>query len=325
MSQPVYHEGERRVQERAGVREMASRIGRSIHPAIPDRAAAFLAARRRLVVTTVDGAGRPWVTILAGRPGFVRAVDPGTLRIEALPHAGDPAGRGLQPGSPIGTLAVDFARRHRSRVNGTVRTADGDVIVVDVDQAYANCPKYIQKRADPEEAGEASRAGSDEASRAGSDDSDAFLPASPARTASRLDAAQLALIRRADTFFIGSATPGHGADASHRGGAPGFVRATSRGILWPDYAGNSMFNTLGNIDAWPRAGLAFVDFAIGTVTQISGAAEIIWAPERAAEFPGAERLVRVAVQEVVQTERRLPAPSPVVEYSPFNPPVESAG
>jgi len=85
MSRPVYHDGERRVQERAGVRELAARIGRSIHPTIPDRAAAFLAARRRLVVATVDGAGRPWVTILSGRPGFIEAADPGTLRIEAFP------------------------------------------------------------------------------------------------------------------------------------------------------------------------------------------------------------------------------------------------
>lgn len=305
MSRSVFHEGERRVQERAGVREMAERIGRSIHPAIPDRAAAFLAARRLIVVSSVDAAGRPWVTVLSGRPGFVRAADPSTLRIEATLQPDDPAVEGLRSGRPIGTLAIDFARRHRARVNGIVRSLDRDVILVDVDQAYANCPKYIQKRGEPEDGGEAPESAPSEPS--------------PARTSTALDADQLALVRRADTFFIGTATA-HGADASHRGGTPGFVRATTRGIEWPDYAGNSMFNTLGNIDASRRAGLAFVDFATGTTVQLTGRAEIVWDAGRAAQFPGAERLVRVEVEEVAETAPRLPAPRPVIEYSPFNPP-----
>jgi len=306
MPRSIFHDGERRVQERAGVREMAARIGRSIHPTIPDRAAAFLAARRRLVVATVDGAGRLWVTLLSGRPGFVEACDPTTLRIEAFPVGGDPVAEGLRPGGSIGTLAVDFAKRHRSRVNGVVRSADGAVILVDVDQAYANCPKYIQKREEPEEGDEPSTAVPE------------TLP--PARTAA-LGSGQIDLIRRADTFFIGTAAPGHGADASHRGGAPGFVQATAGAVEWPDYAGNSMFNTLGNIEASHRAGLAFVDFATGTVVQLTGPAEIVWDAETAEQFPGAERLVRVRVEEVVETERPGLAPLPVVEYSPFNPPV----
>lgn len=310
MSRPVYHDGERRVQERAGVRELAARIGRSIHPTIPDRAAAFLLARRRLVVATVDGAGRPWVTILSGRPGFVQACDPATLRIEALPDGADPVAEGLRPSGLIGTLAVDFARRHRSRVNGVVRSAEGGTVLVDVEQAYANCPKYIQKREEPEDAGESWGSAPREKP--------------PVRTA-ELDAGQIDLIRRADTFFIGTAAPGHGADASHRGGTPGFVRATAGTVEWPEYAGNSMFNTLGNIEASRRAGLAFVDFATGTVVQLTGPAEIVWDAEHVERFPGAERLVRVQVEEVVETARRGLAPLPVVEYSPFNPPVAPEG
>lgn len=292
------------------MQEMAARIGRSIHPTIPDRAAAFLAARRRLIVATVDGASRPWVTILSGRPGFVEARDAGTLRIAAFPAGGDPAAEGLRPGGPIGTLAVDFAKRHRSRVNGLVRSVEGGVILVDVDQAYANCPKYIQKREEAEDADEPSMAAQE---------------TSPPTRAAALDAGQIDLIQRADTFFIGTAAPGHGADASHRGGGSGFVRVTAGAVEWPDYAGNSMFNTLGNIEASRRAGLAFIDFATGTVVQLTGPAEIVWDAETAERFPGAERLVRVQVEEVVESERRLLTPLPVVEYSPFNPPVAPAG
>ena len=300
----AYHEGERRVQERAGVREMAARIRRSIHPEIPDRAANFLAVRHRLVVATVDAAGRPWVTLLTGRPGFVGAPDPHTLRIEAFGESRDPAAAGLEPGNPIGTLAIDFAKRHRSRVNGIVRSAADGVVLVDVDEAYANCPKYIQRRPEPDGTGERRNGAG---------------PGPSPRVATSLNAAQLELIHRADTFFIGTAAPGIGADASHRGGNPGFVRATGRRIVWPDYAGNSMFNTLGNIASYPRAGLLFVDFDAGTTVQVTGGAEIDWSPERAAEFPGAERLVRLDVERVVQLERRLPGPWKVVEYSPFNP------
>lgn len=306
----MYHEGELRVQERAGVRQMASRIGRSIHPEIPDRAANFLSARRRLVVTTLDDERRPWVTILTGAPGFVGAPDPRTLRIASLPDPSDPARAGLEPGKPIGTLAIDFARRHRSRVNGTIRSVGGGVLLVDVEEAYANCPKYIQRRPEPGPAD-------------GLADDDAAVPLT--RRGTELTDAQLDLVREADTFFIGTVAPGVGADASHRGGNPGFVQATNRTVVWPDYTGNSMFNTLGNVEAYPWAGLAFVDVTAGVLVQITGTAEIDWNPRRIAEFPGAERLVRLRVRQVVEREKRLPGPWEVVEYSPFNPEAPGAG
>ena len=67
---------------------------------------------------------------------------------------------------------------------------------------------------------------------------------------SSLSAAQRARIGAADTFFIASAHPEGGADASHRGGRPGFVRVTGqRSLAFPDYPGNNMFNTLGNLTA----------------------------------------------------------------------------
>lgn len=300
-----YHEGERRVQERAGVREMARRIGRSIHPEVPDRAAAFLAARRMLVVATVDDDGRPWASIFTGPPGFVTAPDPRTVTIEAGLPRHDPAASGLRPGAPIGTLAIDLGTRRRARVNGSIRAADDERVTIDVEASYANCPKYIQRRteADPYDAQDANRAARRAAVRFG-------------RT---LTTAQVAAIARADTFFIATTVPGAGADASHRGGNPGFVRVAPHSIVWPDYVGNSMFNTLGNIDAFPRAGLAFVDFEDGRLLQVAGSASIDWDPRHIAEFPGAERLVRMKVERVVESTRRLPAPLELVEYSPFNP------
>lgn len=299
-----YHDGERRVQERAGVREMASRIGGGIRAEVPDRAAAFLASRRMLVVGTTDGNGRPWASVLTGRPGFARAPDPGTVVIEAVLPPGDPVGGGIRPGSLVGTLAIDFATRRRARVNGVISCLSANGFTINVDQAYANCPKYIQRRADLD---------ADE-----NEPADA-LRGGAVRVGAVLAGDQVAAIARADTFFIATSAPASGADVSHRGGNPGFVRVTPHEIVWPDYAGNSMFNTLGNIDVNRRAGLAFVDFDSGHLLQVSGAASIDWYSAEIPAFPGAERLVRLRVERVVESKRRLPTGRHVIEYSSFNP------
>ena len=70
--------------------------------------------------------------------------------------------------------------------------------------------------------------------------------------------------------------PTRGADASHRGGASGFVRVDGADLWWPDYAGNNMFTSMGNIAANPDAALLFVDFATGATLHLSGTATLEW-------------------------------------------------
>ena len=120
--------------------------------------------------------------------------------------------------------------------------------------------------------------------------------------------------------FIASAQAEGGADISHRGGNPGFIRVVdARTLLVPDYAGNTMFQTLGNLQANPQAGLLWIDFAGGATLQVTGTARIIWDAERVAGFAGAERLVEVRVAEVVEIADAHPFRSHTVEYSPINP------
>ena len=84
-------------------------------------------------------------------------------------------------------------------------------------------------------------------------------------TRTALNADDKELIARADTFFIATAVA-DGADVSHRGGKPGFLRLEEDGALsWPDYAGNNFFNTLGNIEANSAAGLLIPDWETGRV------------------------------------------------------------
>jgi predicted pyridoxine 5'-phosphate oxidase superfamily flavin-nucleotide-binding protein len=192
------------------------------------------------------------------------------------------------------------ATRRRLRLNGRFERDREGRIVVHADEVYSNCPKYIQRREGEREA--------------------VARPPAEARRTSALDDAQRAWIRRADTFFVASHHPEAGADASHRGGMPGFVEVHGNRLTWPDYAGNAMFNTLGNIAANPRAGIVVPDFDAGAALQLTGRAAIVWDPERARSFPGAQRLVELLVEEVVETRGAIPLALRLREYSPVNPP-----
>jgi len=293
-----YHAGELAVQERAGVRAMARKIGGSIHDTIPPAAAAFLEQRQFLVLSTLDAAGRPWASILNGRPGFARAIDPRRVRIEAVPLPGDPLGENIAVTGLAGLIAPDLTTRRRLRLNGRLERSSDGALLIRADQVYSNCPKYIQRRSE----------------------SDGLVTHSPRllTRSSSLTEVERGWIRRADTFFIATAHPDLGADASHRGGMPGFVTVDGDTLTWPDYAGNSMFSTLGNIAAHPWAGLLVPDFETGSALQLTGRAAIDWDAARAGEIPGAERLVRLEVSQVVEIAGAVP-PMRLSDYSPFNP------
>jgi len=290
-----FHRGELAVQERVGVRRQAAKTGGSIHETVPAGASAFLEQRRFVVLGTADPKGRPWASILTGSPGFASAPHPLEVRINASPAPGDPLGEHLETSRFVGLLAIDLATRRRMRVNGALEGgADGE-IVIRVEQVYSNCPKYIQRRMVEREE-----------------------PARRARLVQRgglLNDEQRAWLRRADTFFIATLNPDEGADASHRGGMPGFIGVGGERLVWPDYAGNTMYNTLGNIALHPRAGLLVPDFSSGSVLQLTGRAGILWS---GGDAPGAERQVEVEVEDAVEIAGVLP-PADEVEYSPFNP------
>jgi uncharacterized protein len=297
-----YHPGEIKVQERAGVRLMAERVGNSIHSTMPLATREFLEEQRMIVVGSVGENGQVWASLLVGEPRFVRALDERTVRIDATPFPDDPLAKVLQgAGNEVGMIAIDLATRRRLRLNGEAeRCPDG--IYVRARQVYANCPKYIQAR-------EMETGGTEPGLHNGY----ALRPR-------RLTDEQLRLISDADTFFIASAHPEGEADASHRGGNPGFVRFLDENALeFPDYSGNTMFNTLGNIAVNPSAGLLFLDFEGAATLQLTGEARIVWDTGRAARFAGAERVVEFRVKEAVEIRYAVPLRWRFEGYSPFNP------
>ena len=278
-----YHDGEIAVQERAGVRLTAERVGRRvIRDHMPDQHRELFERLPYLVVGTVDDQGRPWASMLAGQPGFVAAPAPRTLQIGALPVDGDPAAHNVRAGAPVGIVGIELHTRRRNRANGTIVAVGDRGFEVRVEQSFGNCPQYIQARA-PLEAVVAG-------------------PGARRLEGPLLSPAAAALIRRADTFFIATSAPPvdgdprRGVDVSHRGGRAGFVRVTDDRVLTiPDFAGNNAFNTLGNLALDPRAGLLFVDFATGDALTLTGAVEVAWDGPDLAAFAGAQRLLRVVV------------------------------
>jgi uncharacterized protein len=285
-----FHSGELEVQRRAGVAAEAREVGGIIGGILTPPMARFLAAQRLAVASSLDADGRVWASLLTGRPGFLAPDGPERLRIAAPPIPGDPLGPNLAAdGSPIGLVVLDPRTRQRMRFNG-VGHLDAQGVSIDLRQVYGNCPKYIQRRAT---------------------EPDAVLASSAPKVARRLDERQRAWIARTDTFFIASFHPAGGADASHRGGFPGFVRVIGEERLaFADYPGNTMFNTLGNLAEYPRAGLLFLDFATGDVLQITGTARL-----------EDDRSVVLDVEEARETLGASPLRMRLVEYSPANPPL----
>jgi len=295
----AYHPGELEVQGLAGVERQADRVGRIISSTMPPAAQEFLRRQPFAVLSSVAAQGQVWVSALIGKPGFMRAINEQTVAINSAPPDFGPLRENLKANPKVGMLAIEFATRRRMRVNGKGRLHDHGVMIY-AEQVYSNCPKYIQAR--EWELAQAMP-----------------VPVIIQRS-DILNSAQQDWVQQADTFFIGSFHPEGGADASHRGGNPGFVKIVdAKTLLWPDYIGNNMFNTLGNISAYPQAGLLFVDFDKGATLQLSGRATVLWDKERAIEFPGAQRLVEFTIGQIVETTGALPIRWSLRDYSPFNP------
>ncbi|MDJ0871612.1 MAG: MOSC domain-containing protein [Gammaproteobacteria bacterium] len=301
-----FHAGEKALQARLGVGEQAERIGRRIFKKqMSEEQRAFFSQLPLLFVASTDDAGRPWASVLAGEPGFLEPTDDATLVVRTQPVYGDPLNEVLAGRTRIATLGLDFESRDRVRVNGTLAQVDRDGFVIRVLQTFGNCDQYIQAR-------------QPQLKRA----VEGSAQAGPVRRDKALTKTAAALIASADTFFIASQSPDngdwrHGVDVSHRGGRPGFVLvAHESSLLFPDYPGNRMFNTLGNLQLDPRAGLLFIDFATGDTLQITGEAEILWEPHHAGRFPGAERVVAFRVEETLHIERALPVSWTFRDYSP---------
>ena len=302
-----FHQGEREIQARLGVREKIEDIGqRFIRDFMPDEHRAFYAQLPFLLIGSIDQAGRPWASVLVGRPGFVESPAPDRLNINAPVIFGDPLKDNLRRGLQVGLLGIDYQSRRRNRLTGKVIAIHENGLDIKIDQTFGNCPRYIQSRQYNILA-----------------EVDTIGTPRPIQTLKQLDDSTRQLISNSDHFFIAthySENPknaSHGTDISHRGGKPGFVRINDdHTITFPDFSGNNHFNTLGNISANPFAGLLFIDFESGDLLYLTGKANIIWKSDALQAYNSAQRLVCITLDQATRVKNGMPIRWDFLEYSP---------
>ena len=279
-----FHEGELQAQARAGVGNVAQWAGGFIRDYLPEQHRDFHTNLPFLVISGADAEGHTWITMVDGPDGFATSPDPRRLALDITPDTTDPLAQAFATGTDIGVLGIELATRRRNRFSGHIHAAENG-LEIDIRQTFGNCPQYIHERAWTRVAKSSTPI---------------------ARRGTALTKAQIAQIGSADTMFIGSGHQGkadaasNGFDASHRGGAPGFVHVVDPSRLQiPDYAGNNFFNTIGNLLSNPRVGLLFVDFETGGLLHIAGRASIDWAP-RNSHDPDAWRIINVEIDSVLE-------------------------
>ena len=306
-----YHEGELQVQNRAGVRTEGERNGAVISDSIIRGALRFIDQQSMVVLGSIDSDKNIWASILTGRTGFIEAKSERTITFDlskTVVNENDPFWENIKSQPHVGMLVIELATRRRLRINGRIRQSDEQRLELEVLESYPNCPKYIQRR-------------NITTNRVKNP-----IAVSQVLHGDALRGSQKALINNADTLFVASAHPERGVDASHRGGSQGFVRIMNDLTLRiPDFWGNSMFNTLGNFAANPRAGLIFVDFENGTTLQLSGRAEILWNQEDPTEETGGtKRFWEFHIDRWLEMENGHQLEWSFLDYSPYNPKVNNS-
>ncbi|KAJ4983679.1 oxidoreductase [Stagonosporopsis vannaccii] len=299
--------------------------------------ASFMLQRAPLLaIGTLDAESRPWTTVWGGAPGFSEPIGGDFVGTRTLVDSkydpvvqsligGAEKGEMLQPkgdGKMLAGLAIDLVTRKRVKIAGkmaagTVREVDietGDSgalpddvpktqdqiqLVTKIEESMGNCPKYLnQYELKP-----------------------ALVTSKLLHEGPGLSSEGRALIDKADMFFLSTATA-NDMDTNHRGGPPGFVRSISPTcIIYPEYSGNRLYQSLGNLQMNPRIGLTFPDYETGSVLYTTGEAEILVGNDAAQLLPGTNLAVKINLTSTKLISQGLPFRGTLKlnGHSPYNP------
>ena len=154
----IYHEAQRRLQDRFDTRRLADRLEeRIVHDRITDKEREFIGRLDMFFLATADREGRPNCSYKGGGPGFVRVLDERTVTFPSWDGNGMYLSAGNLLANPhVGMLFIDFERQHRLRLNGVASVDERDpllgeypgaqlVVRVRVREVFPNCPRYIHK------------------------------------------------------------------------------------------------------------------------------------------------------------------------------------
>jgi len=302
----IYHDGERTIQQKVGEEIIANSNGRVITNNIIKGAINFIEKQPMFIVSSVDQNKNIWISLLIGDYGFVAVPTSNSLSINKdliYSDKNDIFFNNIAHNSSIGSLFIELDTRRRFRINGNAKEVENQINLT-VEEAYPNCPKYIQQRviSSPEN----------------------FTAHDAKKTkGNSLNDELKEMILSADTLFVGSQSSNKKMDASHRGGKKGFVEILSDGTLKiPDYQGNSMYNTLGNLVQNDNCGLLFVDFENRTTLQLTGRAKLLFdqtSEQDLLKTSGTGRYWLFEIDKWIFTQNHHQVNWEFLSYSPFNP------
>ena len=127
-------------------------------------------------------------------------------------------------------------------------------------------------------------------------------------------------IERMDMFFLATADADGRPTCSYKGGDPGFVRVLDAWTLaFPNYDGNGMYLSMGNVAANTAVGMLFIDFERQRRMRVDGVATIVPDDDLMASYPGAQFIVRVRVRHIYPNCPRYIHHYTLVERSSFVP------
>jgi len=304
-----FHKGEQEIQSRLHVRDKMERFGKQvIRDFMPAQHRDFFRQLAFVFVGHADYNHWPWASILYGKPGFITSNDPKHLKISAEAIEGDPLHLFLNQSDKenrrIALLGIELPSRRRNRLSGQITNISKGIIDLKINQAFGNCPQYIQTR---------------NLEYVDLNNQVNTLT----NNITELDADAISLINTSDTFFVasfvatGTDHESEGVDVSHRGGRTGFIRVdNAKTLTIPDFPGNFHFNTLGNFLVNPKAGLLFMDFENGHILTLTGTVEILWDSPDTQYFTGAERLWQFRIDHGHWIKNALPLRWTLDEPSP---------
>jgi predicted pyridoxine 5'-phosphate oxidase superfamily flavin-nucleotide-binding protein len=137
-----------------------------------------------------------------------------------------------------------------------------------------------------------------------------------------IDAGDRAFIERMEMFFLATADAEGRPQCSYKGGEPGFVRVLDEHtVAFPNYDGNGMYLSMGNLLENPHVGMLFIDFTSARPSRLRlcGVASIAESDGLIAAYPEAQFVVRVRATQVFPNCPRYVHRMDYVERSPFVP------
>ncbi|KAF2210937.1 hypothetical protein CERZMDRAFT_44354 [Cercospora zeae-maydis SCOH1-5] len=325
-----WHHGEAEMQRKLQVRGLDNPTVPQLSPQLANH----LQIAPTISLGTIDTDGRPWTTLLGGEKPLSQPLGNGIIGIKsAVTGKHDPVvellvGRNATgevvreegKGRMISGLTIDLNTRKRVKlygrmIAGALSTRDDEVtgqqesvaemqVVLKIEQSLGNCPKYLNsRRIEP-----------------------AIANPELLSDSAQLPPRALELLSRADLFFVSSANKDEDMDTNHRGGPAGFLRVESNEasgaiLCWPEYSGNRLYQTLGNLAVYPHAGICVPDFDTGDCLYGTGTTEILIGADAAALLPRSNLCVRLTITSARFVAQALPFRGIAGEKSPYNPQV----